>query len=164
MPIVKLKARQHFQAWEIVSSLDKLHKLHEAFLGAKRPQVNQFILGITSLWMLIPGVSRVITTVGNIGLDDLASIMAIIVALVSVLHWRRCEKDSLLRQLDRTLAVCYYLVLCALTRSVCFGSSVMLFYLTAQWCLCVVGLRVTSSLTCAFDLWGTGGRARCVLM
>lgn len=30
--------------------------------------------------------------------------------------------------------MCYYLVLCALTRAVGFAAFVMLFYLTAQWC------------------------------
>ena len=112
-----------------------------------RPQENRYVIGLTSLWLLIPGI---------LGLEDFLSvrgswISGAVTALcftccaISTLHWQHCVEHSMLHRADRKLAVIFFIVLIIFggftSRQlpsyvlISFPIVVLTFYAGAQYCV-----------------------------
>lgn len=131
-----------------------------AFIGtARRPQANQYVLGITSLWMLIPGVYG-IQLHDNL-IELVLSLLSILVTIVSLVHWKHCIQHSALHHLDRALATFCFFLLCAMSTSfqnVLFASAVLVSYVLAQYCILMswINMNLISHLIFRFvGYWWT---------
>ena len=68
-----------------------------------RPQANQYILGISSLWLLIPSLG------GLYGRrETLLAAATLVTALVSTAYWRRGLRGSVLHAADLACARCLF--------------------------------------------------------
>jgi len=68
-----------------------------------RPQANQYILGISSLWLLIPSLG------GLYGRrETLLAAATLVTALVSTAYWRRGARGSVLHTADLACARCLF--------------------------------------------------------
>ena len=83
-------------------------------LKGPRPQRYQYILGLTSLWLLSPVVIVLWTAQWSMSITAIAS-LCLACCVVSTLHWRHCVQHSFLHRLDRRLAVALFVVLVVFT-------------------------------------------------
>lgn len=125
-----------------------LSHVRAALMGSKpRPQANRYVLGVTSLWMLVPGLHELVRSESV--QTWVLSLLSVLVALVSAVHWKHCVQHSTLHNLDRRLARVCYVVLCVQEQSYCntaFALIVFTLYALAQ--IAMLHNQISLNLVC----------------
>ena len=115
-------------------------------MATLRPQANQYILGVTSLWLLIPGLLGLWRFDGTWIAGGVIT-LCFVCCGASTLHWQHCVEHSTLHNADRKLAVLFFVTLSAFiycgypTRQLPLGTwmvlpgAVALFYIGARYCV-----------------------------